>query len=101
MTTAISENSDQIIDLSKTAKEVSQAIEKTSENMQQSTVNIQNAVHGYEDARDKISGISKEIVAINDMSSQNAKSVEEISTASDHLNKLTEELSNKLSEFRT
>jgi len=101
MTTAISENSDQIINLSETAKEVSKAIEETSENMQQSTTNIQNAVHGYEDAKERISGISKEIGTINNMSSQNARSVEEISSASEHLNKLTEELNSKLSEFKT
>lgn len=101
MTSAISENSEQIISLSQTAQEVSDAIEKTSENMQQTTSNIQNAVHGYEDARNKVSNISKQIININEMSSQNARSVEEISSASEHLNKLTEELSSKLSEFKT
>ena len=38
---------------------------------------------------------------INDISSQNARSVEEIASAAEHLSRMTETLNLKLSEFRT
>ncbi|MCD8477057.1 MAG: methyl-accepting chemotaxis protein [Sulfurospirillum sp.] len=41
------------------------------------------------------------VAQINDISSQNARSVEEIAGAAEHLSKMTEMLNLKLSEFRT
>ncbi|DAB31234.1 MAG TPA: chemotaxis protein, partial [Sulfurospirillum sp. UBA11407] len=44
-----------------------------------------------------IGGITK----INQISSQNVRSMEEIANAAEHLNKMTEMLNIKLSEFKT
>lgn len=49
----------------------------------------------------KVSGLVKEIQTISSISSENARSVEEIASASEHLNRMTEDLQNKLQEFRT
>ncbi|MGM0622979.1 MAG: hypothetical protein ACQESH_03060 [Campylobacterota bacterium] len=38
---------------------------------------------------------------INEISSNNARSVEEIAAAADHLNSMTDELNNKLEDFKT
>jgi methyl-accepting chemotaxis protein len=53
----------------------------------------------------KIAKDTEEIVRkvddINEISSSNTRSVEEIASAAEHLYKLTEELNSKLGEFRT
>ncbi|MCK9473771.1 hypothetical protein [Sulfurimonas sp.] len=45
--------------------------------------------------------ISSRIVEINDISAKNARSVEEIASASEHLNSMTSNLTNKLEQFKT
>ncbi len=45
--------------------------------------------------------IASQVTQINEISSQNARNVEEIASAADHLNSLTEELNSKLETFRT
>lgn len=47
------------------------------------------------------SAVIKKIGAINELSSSNARSVEEIASAAEHLSKLAGTLSNTLSEFKT
>ncbi len=48
-----------------------------------------------------INNISKSINEINTISTLNARNVEEIASAAEHLNKMTAELSDKLEQFRT
>lgn len=50
-----------------------------------------------EDISEIIVGVGK----MNEISMQNARNVEEIASAAEHLNKMTENLNNKLKEFRT
>lgn len=50
---------------------------------------------------DDIAGIIDGVGQINGLSTQNARSVEEIAAAAEHMNKMTETLKNKLDEFRT
>ena len=49
----------------------------------------------------EIEVMMESISQINDISSQNARSVEEIASAAEHLSRMTETLNLKLSEFRT
>ena len=48
-----------------------------------------------------VEDIVSQIAQINQISSQNARSVEEIAGAADHLGTLTDNLNNKLEEFKT
>jgi methyl-accepting chemotaxis protein len=48
-----------------------------------------------------IESMIDDVSQINDISSQNARSVEEIASAAEHLSRMTETLNLKLSEFRT
>jgi methyl-accepting chemotaxis protein len=58
---------------------------------------VDNYLNTGKDIETMIQGVSQ----INDISSQNARSVEEIASAAEHLSKMTEMLNLKLSEFRT
>lgn len=49
------------------------------------------------DIENMIDNISK----LNEISSQNARSFEEIASAAEHLNRMTKNFKQKLSEFRT
>ncbi|MDD3468047.1 MAG: methyl-accepting chemotaxis protein, partial [Campylobacterales bacterium] len=49
------------------------------------------------DAEDMV----KKVEEVNEISSSNTRSVEEIASAAEHLYKLTEELNEKLNEFKT
>lgn len=65
---------------------------------------VQNAgktIHDYIETAEKIGSISKEIDKINDISSVNVHSMEEIVSASQHLNKMTENLNSEISKFRS
>lgn len=48
-----------------------------------------------------INSIVEQITQINEISSQNARNVEEIAAAADHLNSMTDDLHAKLETFRT
>ena len=49
----------------------------------------------------EIEEIITDVDKINDLSSSNARSVEEIATATEHLYKQIEDLSNLLNQFKT
>jgi methyl-accepting chemotaxis protein len=57
-------------------------------------------IQDYIQTAEKIGNISVEIDKINDISSINVSSMEEIVTASGHLTKMTENLNNEISKFR-
>lgn len=59
------------------------------------------SVHYFEETGKDIGEVISQIHTVNELSSNNAKSMEEISTAASHLGVLTENLNQKLSEFRT
>ena len=58
---------------------------------------VNSYVQTGSDIGDMIEGVSE----MNGISTQNARSVEEIASAAEHMNKMTESLNNKLTEFRT
>ena len=60
-----------------------------------------NTMNESEKMSKETSMISTEIEDVNDISNQNSNSMNEIATASFHLNKLTTELNFKLDKFRT
>ncbi len=118
-----------LTEINATINVIVQAIIDSSEQMSQNAKNIQKLVHvssGVEDtisttadvmqtsmasvvssaeSSTKIAKDSEKIVLliekINDLTSSNARSVEEISSASDHLYKLAENLNAKLNQFKS
>ncbi|MBE0497256.1 MAG: methyl-accepting chemotaxis protein [Campylobacterales bacterium] len=61
----------------------------------------EKSVKDFTQTGKEIQNIASSIEKVNHLSSQNARSVEEISSAADHLGELTEQLNQKLNMFRT
>ncbi len=58
-------------------------------------------VTDFEKTGSDVENIVSQVRRINEISSQNARNVEEIVSAADHLNSMTEDLHSKLETFRT
>ena len=78
------------------------------EKITQSLTTVQDAVKAsdrtvtdFETTGKNIEYIVSQILEINELSSQNARNVEEIAAAADHLNSMTDNLHAKLEAFRT
>lgn len=97
----MSANAKKVEELSGSAIGVEEKITELSSVMGEAVVMADKTVENYiqtgKDTERIIDGISK----VNDLSSKNARSVEEIASSADHMNKMTETLNAKLSEFRT
>ncbi len=94
-------NSKKVESLATTASGVESKINNMFNVMGNATKVSDNTAENYlktgKDIEYMIDGVSK----INEISSQNARSVEEIASAAEHLSRMTETLNLKLSEFRT
>ncbi|WP_263832343.1 methyl-accepting chemotaxis protein [Sulfurospirillum oryzae] len=94
-------NSKKVESLAVTANEVETKI-NTLLNVMDTATNVSDkTVENYLHTGNNISLMIGDISQINDISSENARSVEEIAGAAEHLNKMTEMLNLKLSEFKT
>ena len=106
---AINDSSDQMSKNSKKAEELSKATSSVENDINEmtdivnktSTVTADKLEQGYIDTQKDIDNIASKIFDINKYSTENARSIEEIASASEHMNKMTEELNDKLSEFKT
>lgn len=94
-------NSKRIESLANTANEVESKINDMFTIMEKVTKDSDLTVENYLKTANDIESMITEIRQINDLSSENARSVEEIASAAEHLSKMTEVLNLKLFEFRT
>ncbi len=95
------ENSKEIQELANTAQNVENKI-NTIVTMGERTVRVSDkTVKDFEDTNANIEQIVSKIIEVNDLSSTNARSVEEIASAAEHLNALTDQLNTKLETFHT
>ncbi|WP_324170446.1 methyl-accepting chemotaxis protein [Sulfurimonas sp.] len=97
----MSSNSKQMEELSIISIEVEAKIESTTELVQKATQASDKVVEDFELTGNQLNDIVEGIKEINSISSQNSRSVEEIASAAEHLNSLTDELSTKLEQFKT
>lgn len=97
----MNKNSKEMNELATISNEVESKITKTTEIVNSATISNDKTVKAFESTGDSIKHISDDIIEINTISSQSARSVEEIASAAKHLNSMTEELTNKLGEFKT
>lgn len=65
------------------------------------TINADALEKNYKETEDDVNFIVNQVSKVNDISSANMKSIEEMALAATHLNKISETLNSKLSEFRT
>lgn len=94
-------NSQKVEELSNTATEVEGKISELFVVMESATTIADKTVNNYVEAGSNISDMIDNVSKVNELSTQNARSVEEIASAAEHLNKMTETLNNKLFEFKT
>lgn len=94
-------NSNDVQQLSAIAQDVERKIHSTVTMMENATKLNDKTVEDYIQTGKKIDQIVGKIEEINTLSSDNARSVEEIAGASEHLNALTEKLNGILNKFRT
>ena len=94
-------NSKKVEELSHTATGVEDKIKELSVVMNRATGMADQTVNSYIQTGDEIGSMIEGVSEMNGISTQNARSVEEIASAAEHMNKMTESLNNKLSEFKT
>ncbi|MCK4973948.1 MAG: methyl-accepting chemotaxis protein, partial [Sulfurimonas sp.] len=87
--------------LSVTAEEVEEKITLTAEIVSQAVDASDKTVQDFTDTGDSVGVVVEKIDEINSLSSTNARSVEEIAAAADHLNSMTQDLHEKLETFKT
>ena len=98
---SMSANSKKVESLAVTANDVEGKIHNMFQVMDSATKVSDNTVENYLNTGKDIESMIEGVGKINDISSQNARSVEEIASAAEHLSRMTETLNLKLSEFRT
>lgn len=94
-------NSQDTQKLSELSSSVEVKIEETVEAIDIATNASQSTVKTFEDTKKDIENMASKIGQINDISSKNARSVEEIAAAAEHLNSITGKLHVQLETFRT
>jgi len=98
---AMNKNSEDIQHLNDMAQTVEQNIDDAVEIVNKAATVTDKMVADFERTGKNINEIVNQVKKINEISSKNARSVEEIASAASHLNAMTNELNNKLEEFKT
>ncbi|MFT5660910.1 MAG: methyl-accepting chemotaxis protein [Sulfurimonas sp.] len=99
--TKMGANAQDMQELSNLAQSVEGKINSTVDIVQEASQASDKTVVDFSKTGEDVNEIVLEVNEINSISSTNARSVEEISAATDHLNRLTSNLNQKLEEFRT
>lgn len=94
-------NSKEIQELSVIANNVDDKINQTVVIVSKATEASDKTVTDFEQAGGSIGVIVNKVAEVNTISSENARSVEEIASAAEHLNSMTENLNAQLETFRT
>ncbi|EQB39100.1 hypothetical protein M947_08030 [Sulfurimonas hongkongensis] len=99
--TQISDNSEDIQALATSASEVEAKINESVSIVNLAVVANDKTVRDFESTGKNVEDIAQKVSSINEISITNARNVEEIAAAAEHLNNMTEELNNKLEIFRS
>ncbi|WP_294966767.1 methyl-accepting chemotaxis protein [Sulfurimonas sp.] len=94
-------NTNKMEKITGTSQEVQTNVSNVMNILNTTAKNAGHTIQDYIDTAKKIGSISNEINKIDDISSINVRSVEEIASASEHLNKMTENLNDELNKFKS
>ncbi|MBU0631970.1 methyl-accepting chemotaxis protein [bacterium] len=97
----MSENSKEIEELSRLSEDVEEKINHTVDIVLSAVEASDKTSKDFVTTGEHVQTIVTKMEEINSISSTNARNVEEIASASEHLNSLTEELNIKLEKFKT
>ncbi|OHE07445.1 MAG: chemotaxis protein [Sulfurimonas sp. RIFOXYD12_FULL_33_39] len=101
VSTQMSSNSDEIQELSNSAIDVEEKINESVSIVNQAVKASDKTVSDFEKTGKDVESIVLQVSEINKISSQNARNVEEIAAAAEHLNSMSYELQVKLEVFHT
>ena len=98
----MSANSKKVEQLSQSATSVEEKINDMTDILQKAATKTSDTIEksNIETQKD-VGEIADQVSLVSDISSKNARSMEEIASAAEHLNDMTETLNNKLNEFKT
>ena len=99
--THMNSNSEETQKLADIAQGVEDKINSTVEIVNNAVQASDYTVSDFENTGKSVEVIVTRVEEINEISSTNARNVEEIAAAAEHLNNLTDELNNQLENFRT
>ena len=99
--TQMNDNSEEIQALASSASAVEHKINESVEIVELAVRATDQTVTDFEETGKRVGEIAAKVSSINEISSTNARNVEEIAAAAEHLNSMTEELNSKLEIFRT
>jgi methyl-accepting chemotaxis protein len=94
-------NSEDIQKLSENASDVEIKINESVSIVKDAVIASDKTVSDFEKTGRDVEFIVSQVTQINEISSKNARNVEEIAAAADHLNSMTDDLHAKLETFRT
>jgi len=97
----MSVNSKNMEGLTKLAGDVEKNINETSDIMSNATNSSEHTVKDYIDTGKRVDAIAQKIEEINTITISSARSMEEVSSATDHLSDLADKLNHVLGNFRT
>jgi methyl-accepting chemotaxis protein len=97
----MSSNTKEMEQITGTSHDVQQNVSTVMEVLNKSAQNAGQSIQDYIDTAKKIGSITVEIDKINNISSVNVRSGEEIASASEHVKKMTENLNNELGKFKS
>ena len=96
----INSNASQTEELINTAHNVETKVENTVKKVDYAVTMTKNMVENFNKIKNTIDKIVNKIKSVNNLSIENTKSVEELTTTAEHLNKIADELNKKLNEFK-
>jgi methyl-accepting chemotaxis protein len=94
-------NTESIKELGENSKTIEESISKTAMAMEASFRAMELLIQDSDRVAKEAKDVSVNLGEINDASSQNARSVEEIAAVAEHLRNLTENLRVVISQFKT
>ena len=97
----ISTNAQEIQALAQISDNVEEKINQTVELVHEAVNATNKTVKSFEVSGKDVETIATQVSKVNELSSQNARSVEEIASAAEHLNSMTENLHKQLETFKT
>gem|GEM_PF-337930 len=99
--TQMNNNSEEIQTLALSAAHIEEKINESVSIVNLAVAATDKTVSDFEATGKSVQEIAQKVSSINEISSTNARNVEEIAAAAEHLNSMTEELNSKLELFRT
>ena len=98
---SISHNANEIEKLTENANEAQVEITTSVSIMSLSVKNVNDMVDGYVQNTKSVQSMIDKVEVVKDLSVSNARSVEEIASASDHLSNMTAKLNNLLASYKS